>query len=445
MSTSSDSALALPLTFICAASLLLGACGNGSSNNDNVISIDTDASVTEDAAGGDDVGTPVEDAPTTTCGDPTGMRPPRLSEHAGVLVPGENGGGGTLVIFGGSLGVPENCGFPQRTYETTTWLYDVDCDSWSQLAGPGPSGRTRHTAVYDEAEGRVLIFGGLGSGGPLNDTWALDMAAGEWRQLTTNGTSPPARLTHAAAYDPAGRMIVFGGNQGSVVNIVPSNDVWVLDLSTLTWVDATAAGPDPRLWVSSLWDPGSSQLVLFGGGDDSAFTGTVDYFEDVWAWTDAGGSPTWTQLDAGSATKPDGRFWGGWTYDAVNQRYLLFGGHDDTNLGNRNDTWFFDPTSGQWTEHLIGDVPNKPPNGVCDFPADFTIIEPESPERRNAHVFASGPTGVYAMGGKTDCGVIDDLVRFDFATQQWEVLTRATLGEVCLRKGGGDSCRSLCL
>ncbi len=453
MSVRSKSAFArYPLVLLCAGSLALGACGEGKgSNNGNNGSMD--AGMSNDVSeGGDDTGTPDggdDDVGTTECGEPTGMRPPRLSEHAGAFVD-TGDGAGTLVVFGGSLGIPENCNFPERTYETTTWLYDVECDSWSQLdSSATPAGRTRHTAVYDSTDNRVVVFGGLGAGGSLNDTWALDMESGEWSELETTGGPPPARLNHAAAYDPEGnRMFIFGGNQGSsVINISPSNDVWALDLSTNTWSDVTpaAAGPDPRLWTSALWDPDQSQLVIFGGGDDSAFTGNVDYFEDVWAWSDGGGDPTWEQLDAGSNLQPEGRFWAGWTYDPVNQQYLLFGGHDDTNLGNKNDTWFFDPASGQWTEHLTGDIPNAPANGVCDFPADFTTIEEASPERRNAHVFSTGPTAAYAMGGKTDCGVIDDLVRFNFETQDWEVLTRAIEGEVCLRKGGGDTCSSLCL
>ena len=77
--------------------------------------------------------------------------------------------------------------------------------------------------------------------------------------------------------------------------------------------------------------------------------------------------------------------------------------------------------------------------------SDFTVIEEASPERRNAQVFAAGPTGAYMMGGKTDCGVVDDLARFNFASEEWETLTRATIGEVCLRKGGGDTCSGLCL
>lgn len=434
--------------------LTLSACGGDEENSSN-----TNSSPAGDMAshgdmadagmsdGGDDMASGPE------CGDPTGQRPPQLSEHAGAFVPGA--AGGTVVMFGGSLGIPENCGFPERTYETTTWLYDVACDSWQRLESEmNPSGRTRHTMVYDDEGDRVLLYGGLSAGGSLADVWALDMETLQWGQLLTNAGPAPARINHAAVYDPGGhRMLVFGGNTGpSVINIAPANDVWALNLTDNTWIDLTppVEGPEPRLWVSALWDPDRAHMVIYGGGDDSAFTGDVRYFDDAWVWSDASGTPGWRQLDIGSTTRPPGRFWAGFTYDPVNERYVMFAGHDAGNidgatLGNRNDTWFLDPTSGQWTEHLVGDIWNAPPNGFCDFPADFTTVERESPERRNAHIFVSGPTGAYAMGGKTDCGIVDDLVRFNFETDDWEVLTRATAGEVCLRKGGGDTCSGLCL
>ncbi len=436
------------LAMLVAASTGLVACGDDpkedtGDNNSNQVSADmgnTNNSVDDAGNMESDTGNVAE------CPEPTGVRPPQISEHGGAFVPSESGG--QIVMFGGSLGIPENCGFPERTYETTTWLYDVSCDSWSRVESSiTPPGRTRHQMVYDSVEDRVLLFGGLGPQGPLADTWALDMETMEWSEVQTN-QGPAPRLNFAAAYDPAGRLVIIGGNTGpSVVSINPVIDVWVLDLSTNEWIERTptVSGPVPRLWVSGLWDENRSQMVIFGGGDDSAFTGTVEYLKDVWAWKDDGGTPGWIKLDGMAEEQPQGRFWAGWVRDETNDRYVLFAGHDDTDLGNKNDTWFFDPDSGQWSEHLAGDIPNKPPNGFCDFPADFTLVEQESPERRNGHIFVAGPNGGYAMGGKTDCGIVDDLTRFNFATDTWETLTRATAGEVCLRRGGGDSCTSMCL
>lgn len=432
----------LLIAIVMTTALALGAVGCGDDASENSAN-----GGSADAGNGSDTSVPdAGNSQVVECGEPTGVRPPQISEHGGAFVPSEDGG--SIVLFGGSLGIPENCGFPERTFESTTWHYDVACDQWSRIESDvTPPGRTRHEMVWDSVENRVLLFGGLGPEGSFADVWALDMETLQWSEIATN-QGPAPRLNFAASFDPAGRLIVIGGNAGSsVVNINPVIDVWVLDLATNEWSNETPAqaGPVPRLWLSGLWDESRSHMAIFGGGDSSAFTGNVDYLEDVWAWSDEGGTPEWIQLDPMAGTQPQGRFWAGWVHDELDDRYVLFGGHDDTNLGNRNDTWFFDPVSGLWTEHLQGDVPNKPPNDVCDFPVDFTIVQQESPERRNAHVFVAGPDGAYAMGGKTDCGIVDDLTRFDFASETWNTLTRATSGEVCLRRGGGDSCSSMCL
>jgi hypothetical protein len=92
-------------------------------------------------------------------------------------------------------------------------------------------------------------------------------------------------------------------------------------------------------------------------------------------------------------------------------------------------------------------VYNKPANGFCDFPADFTVVDMEAPERRNAHVFvyASGscPSVLTSMG-KTDCGASDDVFRWRFDTEVWEELTVAREGEMCLRADRGFDCFEMC-
>ena len=108
--------------------------------------------------------------------------------------------------------------------------------------------------------------------------------------------------------------------------------------------------------------------------------------------------------------------------------------------------WTFDPQTFEWYMHREGDVWNAGALGFCSFPVDFTIVDTELPERRNSHVFVSdGDTG-YITGGKTDCGVVDDLWALDFASMTWEEETFATVGEVCWRNSGSpDFCTDMCL
>ena len=57
---------------------------------------------------------------------------------------------------------------------------------------------------------------------PANDVWALSLSGSPtWAQLAPAGTPPGAWYGHSAIYDPArDRMVVFGGNDGGKSAIV---------------------------------------------------------------------------------------------------------------------------------------------------------------------------------------------------------------------------------
>jgi len=84
-----------------------------------------------------------------------------------------------------------------------------------------------------------------------------------------------------------------------------------------------------------------------------------------------------------TSSGPAGRIRGGLAEDADRHRMLLFAGHDDQSLGERNDLWALDLTGNVWTKLREGDSLNQPGSGFCDFPKDFTTPDLESPERRD--------------------------------------------------------------
>src|SRR5215211_342087 len=111
--------------------------------------------------------------------------------------------------------------------------------TWTQHApngGPPPSRCYGATTVYAPSSNRLILFGGRacpgGSpAGSLNDVWIMTNANGtggtpQWLALSTAGL-PTARNNHSAVYDAAGdRMIIFGG---CMFGCTPTlNDVWVL-------------------------------------------------------------------------------------------------------------------------------------------------------------------------------------------------------------------------
>src|SRR5262245_1416634 len=213
-------------------------------------------------------------------------------------------------------------------YLNDVWALDVNTLVWSQLtpAGMPPSPRGFHSAIYDAANVRMVVFGGFG-GANLNDTWVLSLiGSGAWAPLLTVGGPPSARSSHTAIYDGGGRMYVFGGNDG-----VPKNDVWVLGLTSGTWVQITTSGgpPAPRYAHVAIYDAANARIVIHGG--NSAF------LSDVWSLSLS--TFTWSPIltlpspDAGS---PLGRYFHGAVYDAANQRMLMYGGSENSILG---DTW----------------------------------------------------------------------------------------------------------
>ena len=175
------------------------------------------------------------------------------------------------------------------------------------------------------------------------------------------------------------------------------------------------------------------------GGDENAFVGP--FFPDLWAYDiDAG---TWSQLHDG-AGGPIQSIWGDLVYDGAKQRLLLWGAHEDNLLGNNNKIWAFDLGSSTWTMLVEGDVQLTDPNGFCDFPVDFVEADLGVPERRSAGAAVLTDAGeLMIFGGKTDCGIIDDVWRWSLADGTWTNLVRATAGEICVR-AFAKGCTTMC-
>ena len=376
--------------------------------------------------------------------------PPPLNEHSGTYVEDQN----MLVIFGGNTSVPENCGYPAYTGETVTWLYydgvlPLDCGPWVRIEGAGPPGRARHSEAY--GEGSVWIFGGrvrAGTSGPyqiFNDLWRFDVESRVWSQVTPSNQPPPSRYNSGLVYDPSTRSLwTFGGNvSGSSLNPDAANDLWRFDIETSAWSRiGNSINLRDRMWHNMIFDTNRNRVVIFGGADETAYFDDAVYFNDL-IWYDVT-NETWGRAER--ETAPDGRFWSQMIYRQADDTYMVFGGHDDQLLGNRNDIWSFSPVKGFWTQLESEDTYNRPANGFCDFPSDFTNVVRDIPERRNAHSFSWSQTCDHGVifGGKTDCGAVNDVWRYE-PDQGWINRELASAGESCRRwRSNPDNCSNLC-
>ena len=350
-----------------------------------------------------------------------------------------------IFMFSGDKAVPVMCGPAASDFLPDIHVYDLSRDEWSELQvqGPGPLPRARSRGAWDENSGRFLVFGGRhrdGTVGPytfLNDLWAFDPATLTWEELSPLGApgAPEGRMNTTFVVDPErNRVLVTSGGQitPDFSAFVVDNSTWAFDLETRVWSQIGNGGPLPpkRIFHMSALDRAGGRLFVFGGGGEDAFT-ALSFFDDTWYLDFA--TDTWMELN--SAVVPEGRIKGEMIYDEPRNRLVLFAGHDDTQLGNNNDIWTLDLGSLQWERQVEGDVFANPALGFCDFPSNFATIDPNSPERRESHLFEVAGDTALMYGGRTDCGLSRDTWKLDLTTLTWEQLTESFVGMTCYRSG----------
>jgi N-acetylneuraminic acid mutarotase len=227
-----------------------------------------------------------------------------------------------LVVFGGWDGA---------SYRNDVWALSLTgAPAWTRLqpGGRQPAGRVGHSAVYDPARDRMLVFGGYSFDGTdhfLNDLWELSLSdSGTWFQLDAGLPAPAGRCYHSAVCDSLhDRMLVFGGgyNNGTPQYL---NDVWALSLANDVWTQLATAGVPPhgRYAHSAIYDPLQDAMVCFGG---YYFQGASNYVNDVWSLSFGTDSSRWSLLPA-AGTPPAGRAGHTAVWDRRRDRMVVFGG-----------------------------------------------------------------------------------------------------------------------
>ena len=125
----------------------------------------------------------------------------------------------------------------------------------------------------------MYLFGGRDDKGPKNKLYILKVGIKptEWVSADVAGTPPMPRYGHSMNYYPEKSiLIIFGGrNDENFANSGESNlnDVWILYLEKLTWVewnlkDYTGVRPVPR-YSHCAENLGTSILILGGLSEDN--------------------------------------------------------------------------------------------------------------------------------------------------------------------------------
>nr|AML78598.1 putative LOV domain-containing protein [Vittaria lineata] len=148
-------------------------------------------------------------------------------------------------------------------------LTSLEGASWRKIVVGGAVEPSRCNFSACAVGNRLVLFGGEGINmQPMNDTFVLDLGAAspEWKHVHVS-SPPPGRWGHTLSCLNGSWLVLFGGcgREGLL------NDVFVLDLDAQppVWREvAGAAPPLPRSWHSSCTLDGT-KLVVSGGCADS--------------------------------------------------------------------------------------------------------------------------------------------------------------------------------
>lgn len=254
---------------------------------------------------------------------PTGALPTRRSGQAMAYDPVRK----VVVLFGG---LDDNLG-----YLGDTWEWNTVSKTWTSFSpASAPSARQGARLIYDAANSRTLLIGGVDANSFYNQTWSWNGST--WTLLSV--TTPAAFLPRAfpgATYNPTSGhgVTVFGGlgfPSGSTT-VSDFNDLWELRNNVWTLVTPSSGSPAPRAWTQIVWDSGGNRLVMFGGYH---VDGTAGSYGDTWEFS----ANAWS-LIVPQSSGPGVRDSHGMVYDASRNVTVVFGGYFPDVIELSGSTW----------------------------------------------------------------------------------------------------------
>ena len=184
-------------------------------------------------------------------------------------------------------------------FTDTMWTYNMTLNTWTDkhaLYSPMRMVFDADTAiVYDSAKDLTVLFGGFIELGltSLNETYVYNANDNVWTEINTSIT-PSIRGAHAMVYDDKeGKIILFGGYDGMIGQNLMS-DIWTLELQakqyygiytsapfdtggtayfgTLEWTSIAPSNISVGLQLRSADNPGNLATRTFAGPDNTSGT-----------------------------------------------------------------------------------------------------------------------------------------------------------------------------
>lgn len=226
---------------------------------------------------------------------PTGGPPPARQSFVAVYDSTAN----TMTVFGGQNCSGGSGAGLSDVWVLSNANGEGGTPTWTELAPSGtpPSINADYAAVYDSTNRVLIVFGGYNVSNTqvTNGVWTLSNANGTggapaWTELSPSGQAPAARANSTAVYDQVNnRMIIYGGsNSGGYLG-----DIWILAGAnglggSPVWIEAGQSlkvYPNPRSGASAVYDPTLNKMTVFGGASLTEPAGEQEF----WVLADANG------------------------------------------------------------------------------------------------------------------------------------------------------------
>jgi hypothetical protein len=155
------------------------------------------------------------------------------------------------------------------------------------VLGDVPKGYRRGALVFDPAANRAVYMGGDHVGGSERlltylDTWVLE--GGAWRLLEDAGL--PDRSEHTAVFDTARARVVLFGGFGTCADGGRRCCAETWELVGDVWERVDVEGPPARVGASMVYDAANARTLLFGGLICSDEDDASVWSYDGTAWTE---------------------------------------------------------------------------------------------------------------------------------------------------------------
>ncbi len=260
-----------------------------------------------------------------------------------------------VVIDGGSVYLAED----KYTVHDTVWsdanAYQADVDGqrrpvlapaghWGRRAGYDSDGDYWHTAVWNQDDSEVLVYGGRHDVGTTsyvhNAMWAYNPTADSW---TEKRAAIPV-FGHTAVWADSYRMmVVWGGLTISGQNLVWMDQVLCYWPANNSW-GWRAQAPVHLIFHAAAWDPVNEQMLVSGGTPDANISNSTSL---LYAWRPA--TDTWVQLQSFASNMARGAHVAVW--DDNRGEMIISGGLKNPRTSRpMSSTLSYSPSTGFWLQ-----------------------------------------------------------------------------------------------